>query len=68
VTEATLGCPARDRVEDSVELVLRALLDADLPAVALERDEVDAGESDEIADELIGGVGRRRLDAYCVNS
>jgi hypothetical protein len=38
------GGPAGDGVEDGVELVLRALLDPHLPALAAERDEIRPGK------------------------
>jgi hypothetical protein len=39
-------------VEDGVELVLGALLDAHFPALVGERDEIGACEGDEVAYEL----------------
>jgi hypothetical protein len=39
-------------VEHGIELVLRAVLDAHLPALVLERDEIGARERNEVADEL----------------
>jgi len=39
-------------VKDDVELVFGALLDAHLPALALDRDDIGARERDEIAGEL----------------
>jgi hypothetical protein len=37
-------------VENRVELLVGALLDPDLPALSLERDEIGAGERNEVAD------------------
>jgi hypothetical protein len=39
-------------VEDGVELVLGAVLDAHFPALVFERNEIGARERDEVADEL----------------
>jgi hypothetical protein len=50
-------------VETRVELLVGVLLDPDLPALSLERDEIGAGERNEVADQLGRGSRRRRLDA-----
>ena len=55
LAQLTVRDPARDRVQDGVELLLGAVLDADLPALIAERDEVGRREGDEVAYEL----GRR---------
>jgi hypothetical protein len=55
--------PAGDRKQHRVELFLGALLDQDLPALAVERQKVGASEGDEVANELRGGARRRRLDS-----
>ena len=54
--------PARDREQHRVELVVGALLDPDLPALVVERDDVGAGERHQVADQLRGGAGCRRFD------
>src|SRR5205823_13198367 len=63
--DAALVRPARDRVQHGVELLLRALLNAHLPALASEWDEIGPDEPDQVVDELLGGVRRRRLDTNC---
>ena len=52
LAELAVGGPARDRVQHGVELLLGALLDPDLPALAAERDDVGLGERHEVADQL----------------
>jgi hypothetical protein len=42
--------PAGDREQHRVELFLGALLDTDLPALAVERQEVGTSEGDEVTD------------------
>ena len=61
--ELLFGRPASDGEEHGVELLVRAVLDADLAAFGSERTPVAAREGEEVANELGRGGGRRRLDA-----
>jgi hypothetical protein len=61
--ELARGGPARDRQQDGVELVLGALLDTNLPPLAVQRQQVSLCERHQIVDEKLGGARGRRLDA-----
>jgi hypothetical protein len=63
LSELAIRSPAGDRVQNRVELVLRALRDANLPAFIAERDEIRAGERDEVSGQLRSGRRARRFDA-----
>jgi hypothetical protein len=62
VLELARNGPARDREQDCVEFVVRAVLDKNLPALVLERHQVGADERHQVADQLCGGAGCRRFD------